>query len=138
MSRIYLGSGLDRKIFERYFEPYVKKFLVKKNFLIPRIIWDYDIKNLKLINLNRYYCVFLNLDFMNIRSMENGNLKVKADIIFIKEFYKIPVKAQFKIVNNIKKGKFNSIIIFTDKKKNIDKYDSDLLDNIMHLNVKAQ
>ncbi|MHC1685861.1 MAG: hypothetical protein AB6733_23515 [Clostridiaceae bacterium] len=135
MSRLYLGQGMEREVFKELFINHIEDKYKRKKFKSLRIIWDYDINELEIENLT--YSV-IKSNFNNIRSLEEGKLPIKVDLLFIDEFYKVPQKIQFKILNKIIEGKFDSILFILDKKTNIGKYDDDFLDLIKHYNVRTK
>ncbi|ADL51561.1 hypothetical protein [Clostridium cellulovorans] len=132
MCRVYLGTGMKREDFEKYFEVHILKNFSSKEKV--RIIWDYDATTL---NFRGFKATVLRRNFMNIRKLELATIDVNADVVFISEFYKIPFKSQEKILKNINDNKFKKVFIILDKKENVDKYNEDFLDEFIHYNVKA-
>lgn len=132
MSRLYLGQGMEREVFKELFINHIEDKYKRKKFRSLRIIWDYDINELEIGKLT--YSV-IKSNFNNIRSLEEGKLPIKVDLLFIEEFYKVPQRVQFKILNKVREGKFNSMLFILDRKTNIGKYDDDFLDLLKHYNV---
>ncbi|MHC1685841.1 MAG: hypothetical protein AB6733_23415 [Clostridiaceae bacterium] len=135
MCRLYLGQGMEREVFKELFINHIEDKYKRKEFKSLRIIWDYDISELDVASLT--FSV-IKPEFSNIRCLEEGKLPIKVDLLFIDEFYKTPQKIQFKILNKIREGKFDSMLFILDKKINVDKYDDDFLDLIKHYNVRAK
>ncbi|MHC1683309.1 MAG: hypothetical protein AB6733_10215 [Clostridiaceae bacterium] len=135
MCRLYLGQGVERDIFKELFINHIEDKYLRKKVKSLRIIWDYDIGELNMKSLS--FSV-IKPDFNNIRSLTQGKSPIEVDLLFIDEFYKVPKKAQYKIIKGIQEGKFNSMVILLDKKININKYDDDFLDLLKHYNVKTK
>ncbi|CDM69136.1 Hypothetical protein CM240_1978 [Clostridium bornimense] len=133
MCRIYLGKGVEKIDFEKYFLIHLEQSK-ESTVNVVKIVWDYDLTTFDFLNTTVKY---LETNFQNVRALENGYIDIEEEIILIKDFYKIPLRSQRKIVDNIMKGKFHRTFILMDKKCNINKYNDDLLDEFIHYNVKA-
>ena len=133
MCRIYLGEGVEKIDFEKYFLIHLEQSK-ESTVNVVKIVWDYDLTSFNFVETTTIY---LEKSFTNIRQLENGTLNVDEEVILIKDFYKIPFKSQRKIVDNIMKGVFHKTFILMDKKCNINKYNDDMLDQFMHYNVKS-